>query len=215
MSRRALVYIGIIATVVTITSLGIYLVDVGGLEAADKAASVVGAFVALVGLAVTIYGGLVNRKPARTIDLSEELPTSRAEIVLQRERVRIEGVLHRAAEEREGWASQITSALISMVFAILGAVVGIAANIVDFNAAAVAPVVIFTSLAILSILAVVLLVFLYTRRILRKRKELIRSYSLDQITDERLKMLMTRITVGQEEFNRAVLRPEKRGVIEA
>ncbi|MEV0379058.1 hypothetical protein [Nonomuraea sp. NPDC050643] len=62
MRKRVLVWSGAVAAVAAMVGLGVYFTRVG-LEDADKVASVIGVFVALVGLAVAIYGLRGGRSP--------------------------------------------------------------------------------------------------------------------------------------------------------
>ncbi|MEU9982254.1 hypothetical protein [Streptomyces sp. NPDC050856] len=61
MNARALVATGTIVTVVAASALGYYFSQVG-LDKADKTASIAGLFIALAGLALSIYGIAEARK---------------------------------------------------------------------------------------------------------------------------------------------------------
>jgi high-affinity Fe2+/Pb2+ permease len=61
MRRQVPVWGGVIVAVVALTWLGVYLAQVG-LEKADKLASVIGLFIAAVGLGVTVYGLIASRE---------------------------------------------------------------------------------------------------------------------------------------------------------
>ncbi|WP_214324614.1 hypothetical protein [Nonomuraea sediminis] len=60
MRGRVLVWGGAVVAVAALVGLGVYFAKVG-LEEADKLASVIGVFVALVGLGVAVYGLRVDR----------------------------------------------------------------------------------------------------------------------------------------------------------
>jgi apolipoprotein N-acyltransferase len=61
MRRQVPVWGGVIVAVVALAWLGVYLAQVG-LEKADKLASVIGLFIAAVGLGLTVYGLIANRE---------------------------------------------------------------------------------------------------------------------------------------------------------
>lgn len=61
MSGRVLKWAGIIVFIVTVSAMGLYLFTQDKLEEADQSASVIGAFIALSSLALTLYGTLTDR----------------------------------------------------------------------------------------------------------------------------------------------------------
>ncbi len=61
MAGRVLVWGGVVAAAAALVGLGGYLAGVG-LERADKLAGVIGLFVALVGLGVSVYGLVAGRR---------------------------------------------------------------------------------------------------------------------------------------------------------
>ncbi|MFF5114047.1 hypothetical protein [Streptosporangium sp. NPDC000509] len=63
MSRRALTWSGVAVTLVALAALGCYFIAVG-LDRADKLASVLGAFVGLLGLGLAIYGTVSSHPEA-------------------------------------------------------------------------------------------------------------------------------------------------------
>ncbi|MGS2644174.1 hypothetical protein [Streptosporangium sp. LJ11] len=60
MSRRALTWSGVAVALVALATLGWYFITVG-LDRADKLASVLGAFVGLLGLGLAVYGAFSSR----------------------------------------------------------------------------------------------------------------------------------------------------------
>lgn len=60
MSRRTLAWSGIAVALVVLAALGWYFIAVG-LDRADKLASVLGAFVGLLGLGLAVYGVVSSR----------------------------------------------------------------------------------------------------------------------------------------------------------
>ncbi|MFC4114794.1 hypothetical protein [Nonomuraea zeae] len=64
MSKRALVWTGAVVAVAALVGLGVYFARVG-LADADQLASVIGVFVALAGLGVSVYGLITARPPAQ------------------------------------------------------------------------------------------------------------------------------------------------------
>ncbi|MER5620205.1 hypothetical protein ABT061_04090 [Streptosporangium sp. NPDC002544] len=61
MSRRTLVWLGVTVALAALIALGWYFIAVG-LDRADKLASVLGAFVGLVGLGLAVFG-VVSARP--------------------------------------------------------------------------------------------------------------------------------------------------------
>lgn len=66
MAGRIQIWVGTGVTVVAVAGLGVYFV-MAGLDRADKAASVVGGLVAVIGLAVAVYGAVTTSAPGRRI----------------------------------------------------------------------------------------------------------------------------------------------------
>ncbi|GAA3580800.1 hypothetical protein GCM10022419_072870 [Nonomuraea rosea] len=73
MGKRALVWTGAVVAVAPLVGLGIYFARVG-LADADQLASVIGVFVALAGLGVSVYGLITGRPPAQPEPPQKETP---------------------------------------------------------------------------------------------------------------------------------------------
>ncbi|MFB4281048.1 hypothetical protein ACBJ59_37565 [Nonomuraea sp. MTCD27] len=73
MRKRRLVWGGVVVAVVAMAGLGVYFVRVG-LEHADKLASVIGVFVALVGLVIAVYGVVGDRAGDQPVQGAEAEP---------------------------------------------------------------------------------------------------------------------------------------------
>ncbi|MEV4169445.1 hypothetical protein [Nonomuraea sp. NPDC049709] len=73
MRKRRLVWGGVVVAVVAMAGLGVYFVRVG-LEHADKLASVIGVFVALIGLVIAVYGVVGERAGDQPVQEAEVKP---------------------------------------------------------------------------------------------------------------------------------------------
>ncbi|MFQ6141518.1 hypothetical protein ACLMNJ_00385 [Streptomyces seoulensis] len=75
MNARTLIVAGTTVTVLTASSLAFYFSRVG-LDKADKTASVLGLFIALAGLAISIYGLLETRRSGTTSPSTQKVSSS-------------------------------------------------------------------------------------------------------------------------------------------